>query len=81
MKAVREYTRHLRQRDRGPASTVIGNSLDTTTAPVPLSCIECRRSWLDGAERWRLKVTDDEPAETVAYCAQCATREFGPTHA
>lgn len=43
-----------------------------------LSCIECRRPWLDGAERWRLKVTDDEPRETVPYCPGCAAREFGP---
>lgn len=45
---------------------------------APLECIECRRAWLDPAERWRLKVTDDTPAEIVPYCADCATREFGP---
>ena len=43
-----------------------------------LSCIECRRPWLDGAERWRLKVTEDESPETVPYCPECATGEFGP---
>ena len=48
-------------------------------APVEvLHCIECRRPWLDPSERWRLKVTDDSPPETVPYCARCATREFGP---
>lgn len=56
--------------------------------PIPLStgrpittvlcCIECRRPWLDTNERWRLKVTDDSPPETVPYCARCAIREFGP---
>ncbi len=49
----------------------------TATTDV-LHCIECHRPWLDPAERWRLKVTDDSPAETVPYCARCATREFGP---
>jgi hypothetical protein len=43
-----------------------------------LACIECRRPWLDAGERWRLKVTDEQPPETVPYCPQCATREFGP---
>ena len=48
-----------------------------STAGV-LHCIECRRPWLDPDERWRLKVTDDSPPETVPYCARCASREFGP---
>ena len=42
-----------------------------------LACIECRRPWLVGSERWRLKVTDDADPETVPYCPDCATREFG----
>jgi hypothetical protein len=42
-----------------------------------LACIECRRPWLRGNERWRLKVTDDSPRETVPYCSECAAREFG----
>lgn len=49
-----------------------------TTTTHLLHCIECRRPWLDPAERWRLKVTDDSPPETVPYCARCASREFGP---
>jgi len=42
-----------------------------------LTCIECLRPWLVGSERWRLKVTCDEPRETVPYCPDCASREFG----
>jgi len=40
-------------------------------------CIECLRPWLVALERWRMKVTDDEAPETVAYCPECAAREFG----
>ena len=41
-----------------------------------LTCIECRRTWLELAERWRLYLTDDDPPEAVAYCPDCAEREF-----
>lgn len=44
----------------------------------PLACIECRRPWLIGRERWRMKVAEGEPRETVSYCPDCAAREFGP---
>jgi RNase P subunit RPR2 len=44
-----------------------------------LTCIECHRPWLDSAERWRLKVLDDDVPETVPYCPDCAYREFGPS--
>jgi hypothetical protein len=47
---------------------------DTAT----LSCIECLRPWLSVSERWRLKVLDEGGvSETVPYCPDCATREFG----
>lgn len=39
-------------------------------------CEECRRTWLEPHERWRLYLTDDEPAEAVPYCPDCAGREF-----
>jgi hypothetical protein len=39
-------------------------------------CIECRRIWIDGSERWRVLITADDPPETVAYCRDCAEREF-----
>ena len=42
-----------------------------------LTCIECRRTWLELAERWRVYLSDDDPPEAVAYCPQCARREFG----
>ena len=42
-----------------------------------LSCEECKRPWSDPDERWRVYVTDDEPAASVAYCPRCAEREFG----
>ena len=47
----------------------------------PFACIECHGLWLDPGERWRLKITDERPRETVPYCPQCATREFGPVRA
>jgi len=77
---VREYTHRSHQHERR-SSPVIGNSLQTSSPPTRLLCVECQRPWLDGAQRWRLKITDDEPAETVPYCPDCATREFGPAHA
>jgi hypothetical protein len=42
-----------------------------------LECIECRRQWQVPSERWRVYLTDDDPAEAVAYCPDCAEREFG----
>ena len=42
-----------------------------------LSCIECGQIWLDPVERWRIYLTDDEPAEAVVYCSHCAEFEFG----
>ena len=41
------------------------------------TCIECKRPWLVEQERWRLKITDDWPPQTVAYCPECDRREFG----
>jgi hypothetical protein len=41
-----------------------------------LVCEECRCSWLDPRERWRLYLSDDEPPELVPYCPYCAGREF-----
>lgn len=43
----------------------------------PLACIECGRLWLDGRERWRIYVLDEDPPEAVPYCPDCARREFG----
>jgi hypothetical protein len=51
-----------------------GTALATTT----IVCIECLRPWVERNERWRLKVLDDGEPETVPYCPDCATREFGP---
>lgn len=53
-------------------------NLDTTSVTSTLRCIECLRPWVDAGERWRLKITDDAQPETVPYCPDCATREFGP---
>jgi hypothetical protein len=46
-------------------------------ASAPLTCTECRSTWLDPSERWRLYVDHREPLQTFAYCAACAEREFG----
>jgi hypothetical protein len=36
------------------------------------------RPWLpDDGERWRAWLTDDDPANVVFYCPECAEREFG----
>ncbi len=43
-----------------------------------LTCIECRRAWLDPAERWRIYLTSDLLPEPVPYCADCASYEFDP---
>jgi hypothetical protein len=41
------------------------------------ACSECGRAD-DGSERgWKAYLTDDEPAETVLFCPECAEREFG----
>jgi hypothetical protein len=54
--------------------------VQVVTEPVvaPLQCIECRRTWEQAGERWRLKVLVEEgaPAETVPYCPACHAREF-----
>jgi hypothetical protein len=41
-------------------------------------CAECEAVWLPVDEaRWRAWLTDEEPAELVFYCLDCAGREFG----
>lgn len=49
-----------------------------TLVTTAILCIECLRPWVTESERWRLMVTDDAVPETVPYCPDCATREFGP---
>jgi hypothetical protein len=40
-------------------------------------CVECGAVWLPvDDERGQAYPTDDEPAEVVFYCAECAKREF-----
>jgi hypothetical protein len=40
-------------------------------------CAECDARWLPADdERWSAYLTDDEPAEVVFYCPDCAEREF-----
>jgi hypothetical protein len=47
-----------------------------TQVAAPPQCIECSRPWLLEAERWRLKVLEDDEPETVLYCPDCHAREF-----
>ena len=52
----------------------------TGEAAEPLRCVECGRVQTAPVARgWRayLTVDDDEPAEAVVYCPECAEREFG----
>ena len=57
-----------------------GRREEATTLLVThvLRCVECERPWLEPSERWRLKVLEEDVPETVPYCPDCATREFGP---
>jgi hypothetical protein len=41
-----------------------------------IECIECTQPWDVPTERWRVYLTDDEQPEPVAYCPDCAAREF-----
>jgi hypothetical protein len=45
----------------------------------PLTCTECGREQAAGERGWRAYPTtdEDEPAEAVVYCPECAAREFG----
>jgi hypothetical protein len=51
--------------------------LESVSVSTLLTCIECQRPWLIDHERWRLKITDDQPRQMVAYCPECERREFG----
>ncbi len=67
--------------DRRPSPSPSAASFavsDTARTATPIACIECLRPWLHDGERWRLKITDDAEPQTVPYCPDCATREFGP---
>jgi hypothetical protein len=44
---------------------------------LTIHCQECRGSWDDPSERWRLYLTDDDPPLSAMYCPECAEREFG----
>jgi hypothetical protein len=58
-----------------------GNAAPATgEATEPLRCVECDRVQTDPVARgWRayLTVDEDEPAEAIVYCPECAEREFG----
>jgi hypothetical protein len=44
-----------------------------------LRCVECRCEQAAGELGWKAYLTtdEDEAAEAVVYCPECATREFG----
>jgi hypothetical protein len=49
-----------------------------------MECIECGRRPEQRARGWRAYRADLEPddePEIIFYCAECATREFGPLRA
>jgi hypothetical protein len=58
-----------------PAHSILAETRNAVART--LTCIECCRPWFVASERWRLKLTDEEPRESVPYCPNCATREFG----
>ena len=52
----------------------------TGEATEPLKCVECGRvQTVSVARGWRAYITADEeePAEAIVYCPECAEREFG----
>jgi hypothetical protein len=73
--AAELHTRADHRTSRRRTSSLKPSNTALTTTPIV--CIECRRPWVTESERWRLKVTDDGEPETVPYCPDCATREFG----
>lgn len=43
-----------------------------------IRCAECRRAWIERAERWRAYVAEIEGDRLVGlFCPRCASREFG----
>ena len=44
-----------------------------------LTCVDCGREQAVDERGWRAYLTDDEdePAEAVVHCPECAAREFG----
>jgi hypothetical protein len=44
-----------------------------------LTCVECAREQAASERGWRayLTVDEDDPAEAIVYCPECAEREFG----
>ena len=65
---------HTQTRRSGPVSSQTPKGeermaeLSTPLVQRELTCIECLRTWLELAERWRLYLTDDDPPQAVAYC-------------
>jgi len=43
-----------------------------------LTCVECGRERAAGEQGWKayLTVDEDEPAEAIVYCPECAAREL-----
>ena len=46
---------------------------------MKLRCVECGREQAASEPGWKAYLTtdEDEPAEAVVYCPECARREFG----
>jgi len=60
------------------AAAVSEGNATVTVVSAPICCIECRRAWVDGGERWRIKLlVEDSESEAVPYCPDCHDREFG----
>jgi hypothetical protein len=65
---------------RGRASY---GSTSTATSASPMTdslrCVECGREQADDERGWRSYLTTDEeePAEALVYCPDCAASEFG----
>jgi hypothetical protein len=49
---------------------------ERTISAIPLRCLECRRPWVEPAERWRVYLSNEDPSEPLTYCPECAQREF-----
>lgn len=69
-------------REQRPLSSVrrfMAEPAPTHGAEV-IGCIECTRPWNVPNERWRVYVTEDDPPQAVAYCPDCAAKEFDCSH-
>jgi hypothetical protein len=65
--------------DRKPSIALVATAVKPDHQTERLACVECGRVQAAARRGWRayLKTDEDDPAEAVVYCPECAEREFG----